>query len=184
MHCSVAVDSPVGWLTVSATEDAIVAVGWAGDAQGGEAQGEVNPLLAEARHQLEAYFERRLTRFDLPLRPGGSPFEQRVWAAMRQIPHGQTRSYGELAMEVGSAPRAIGGACGRNPIPIVIPCHRVLARNGLGGYSGGSGLATKRALLTLENAAAPALSLRAPRSNLAGVDPDSIEIAASLRSSQ
>jgi methylated-DNA-[protein]-cysteine S-methyltransferase len=184
MHCSVAVDSPVGRLTVSATEDAIVAVGWAGDAQGGKAQGEVNPLLAEARHQLEAYFDGRLSCFDLPLRPGGSPFDQRVWAAMRQIPHGQTRSYGELAMEVGSAPRAIGGACGRNPIPIVIPCHRVLARNGLGGYSGGSGLATKRALLALENAAAPALSLRAPRSNLAGVDPDSIEIAASQRSSR
>ena len=71
---------------------------------------------------------------------------------MRLIPHGQTRSYGELAMEVGSAPRAIGRACGRNPIPIIIPCHRVLARNGLGGYSGGSGLATKRRLLELERA--------------------------------
>ncbi len=71
---------------------------------------------------------------------------------MQQIPHGQTRSYGELAMEIGSAPRAIGGACGRNPIPIIIPCHRVSARNGLGGFSGGAGLPTKRWLLDLERA--------------------------------
>jgi methylated-DNA-[protein]-cysteine S-methyltransferase len=69
---------------------------------------------------------------------------------MQQIPYGQTRRYGELAMAVGSAPRAIGGACGRNPIPIVVPCHRVLASGGLGGYSGGQGLATKRALLAFE----------------------------------
>jgi methylated-DNA-[protein]-cysteine S-methyltransferase len=75
---------------------------------------------------------------------------------MQQIPYGQTRRYGELAMEVGSAPRAIGGACGRNPIPIVVPCHRVLASSGLGGYSGGLGLPTKRLLLDLEGAPARA----------------------------
>ncbi len=150
MPCSIAVDSPVGRLTITATPDAIIAIGWADDADGHEM-----PLLAEARRQLEAYFDRRLTHFDLPLSPAGSPFEQRVWAAMRQIPQGQTRCYGELAMEVGSGPRAIGRACGRNPIPIVIPCHRVLARGGLGGYSGGAGLATKQALLTLEGAAPP-----------------------------
>jgi len=147
MPSSIAIDSPVGRLTVCATEDAIIAIGW-GDAESAEP----TPLLVEARRQLEAYFDRRLSRFDLPLRPAGSPFEQRVWAEMRRIPHGQTRSYGELAMEVGSAPRAIGRACGHNPIPIVIPCHRVLARSGLGGYSGGAGLATKRALLELERA--------------------------------
>jgi methylated-DNA-[protein]-cysteine S-methyltransferase len=69
---------------------------------------------------------------------------------MQAIPYGETRSYGDLAEAVGSAPRAVGGACGRNPIPIVIPCHRVLAKTGLGGYSGEGGLATKRRLLALE----------------------------------
>jgi methylated-DNA-[protein]-cysteine S-methyltransferase len=145
MLCSVVIDSPVGRLTISATDSAVVAVGWFD-----EAQGDQTPLLAEARRQLEAYFDRRLRDFDLPLQPAGTPFDQRVWEAMRQIPHGQTRSYGELAMDVGSAPRAIGRACGRNPIPIIIPCHRVLGRNGPGGYSGGAGLPTKHRLLELE----------------------------------
>jgi methylated-DNA-[protein]-cysteine S-methyltransferase len=72
---------------------------------------------------------------------------------MRTIPYGETRCYGDLAGMIGSAPRAVGGACGRYPIPIVIPCHRVLARNGLGGYSGAGGLDTKRRLLALEAAA-------------------------------
>ena len=71
---------------------------------------------------------------------------------MQDIPYGETRSYGELAAAIGSAPRAVGGACGRNPIPIVIPCHRVLGKTGLGGYSGSGGLKTKEALLALEGA--------------------------------
>jgi methylated-DNA-[protein]-cysteine S-methyltransferase len=166
----------VGRSTISATDDAIVAIGWADTAEGEEA-----PLLVEARRQLEAYFDRRLSCFDLPLNPLGSPFEQRVWAAMRRIPYGQTRRYGELAMEVGSAPRAVGRACARNPIPIVIPCHRVLARGGIGGYSGGVGLATKRSLLTLEGAGTPVVSLQAMRSNLASPVPDSVEVAAAPR---
>lgn len=153
MLCSMAIDSPVGRLTVSATDDAIVAIAWKD-----EPFGERNALLAEAQRQLEAYFTQRLTVFDLPLMPAGSEFDNRVWQAMRQIPHGQTRSYGELAMEIGSAPRAIGGACGRNQIPIMIPCHRVLARNGLGGYSGGAGLTTKQWLLDLERTVLGALS--------------------------
>jgi methylated-DNA-[protein]-cysteine S-methyltransferase len=150
MLCALAIESPVGCLSVSATDDAIITIGW-----GDRGDVEPTPLLIEARRQLEAYFKRRLIRFDLPLRPAGSPFDKQVWEAMRQIRHGQTRSYSELAMDVGSAPRAIGGACGRNPIPIVIPCHRVLAKGGLGGYSGGAGLATKRMLLGLEGAAIP-----------------------------
>jgi methylated-DNA-[protein]-cysteine S-methyltransferase len=145
MLASIALDSPVGRLAISADGEAIIAIGWQDAPVGGE-----TPLLTEARCQLDAYFAGRLKRFDLPLRPAGSAFDQRVWAAMQQIPYGQTRRYGELAMKVGSAPRAIGGACGRNPIPIVIPCHRVLGSNGPGGYSGGEGLATKRRLLALE----------------------------------
>ena len=153
MFSSVAIDSPVGRLTISATDSAIAAIGWC-DA----AQGEENALLAEARHQLEAYFDGRLKEFDLPLQPAGTAFDQRVWKAMQQIPYGQTRSYGELAMDVGSAPRAIGRACGRNPIPIIIPCHRVLGRNGPGGYSGGTGLPTKQCLLELERGGPRGLS--------------------------
>ena len=173
MPCTIAIDSPVGRLAISATDNAIVAIGW------GEWQdGEVTPLLAEARHQLQAYFERRLTDFDLPLMPAGSAFEQLVWAAMRRIPHGQTRRYGELAMETGSAPRAVGRACGRNPIPIVIPCHRIVAHAGLGGYSGGAGLETKRSLLALEGGPAPA-PLRAKRGNRAETEPSFFGIAAS-----
>lgn len=150
---SIAIDSPVGGLTITATADAIVAIGW-----DRSAEGEETPLLAEARRQLDAYFARRLNRFDLPLDADGAPFEQRVWAAMQRIPQGQTRCYGELAMELGSGPRAVGRACGRNPIPIVIPCHRVVARGGLGGYSGGAGLPTKRLLLELERAGQTGLS--------------------------
>jgi methylated-DNA-[protein]-cysteine S-methyltransferase len=142
---SVSTDSPVGRLTIAAADEAIVAIHWAGDEH--EAP---TPLLAEALRQLEAYFAGRLTRFDLPLAPGGSAHEARVWTAMRQIPYGETRSYSDLALEIGSGPRAVGRACGRNHIPIVIPCHRVLGRSGLGGYSGGAGLPTKRALLALE----------------------------------
>ena len=153
MLCSIAIDSPVGRLTISATPEAIVSIAW-----GGGAGGEPNALLVEAKRQLEAYFAGRLREFDLPLSPAGSRFEQRVWEAMRRIPRGQTRSYGELAMEVGSAPRAIGRACGKNPIPIVIPCHRVLARGGLGGYSGGAGLPTKTWLLELEGVDPASLS--------------------------
>ena len=88
----------------------------------------------------------------LPLAPAGSPFEKRVWSAMQKIPYGETRCYGDLASDIRSAPRAVGGACGKNPIPIVIPCHRVLAKAGLGGYSGAGGLDTKQALLRLEGA--------------------------------
>lgn len=143
------IDSPVGALTITEEDGAIAAIGW-----GGERRGDRTPLLAEAARQLGAYFARSLRQFELPLAPKGSPFEKRVWAAMQQIPYGETRSYGDLAHAVQSAPRAIGGACGRNPIPIVIPCHRVLARAGLGGYSGAGGLETKSALLSLEGAAA------------------------------
>jgi methylated-DNA-[protein]-cysteine S-methyltransferase len=191
MFCSVVIDSPVGHLTVSGTSEAIVSIAWTDDPHG-----EPNALLSEARRQLEAYFAGRLTEFDLPLMITGSPFDKRVWETMRRIPYGQTRSYGELAMEVGSAPRAIGGACGRNRIPLVIPCHRVLASNGLGGFSGGAGLPTKRQLLQLEGAAAQSTSLRAhgsgqrpargqaPRSNPADTDLPSAEIAAALRASK
>jgi methylated-DNA-[protein]-cysteine S-methyltransferase len=144
---SLSIPSPIGQLTIDEAGDRIVAIRWA-DAPAGNG----NPLLAEAARQLAAYFDGRLSRFDLPLAPAGSPFEARVWAAMQAIPYGETRCYGDLASAVGSAPRAVGRACGRNPIPIVIPCHRVLAKSGLGGYSGEGGIETKQTLLALEGA--------------------------------
>ena len=144
----VSLTSPLGFLTVFEDGGAVVAVefGRAGAGRG-------SALLNEAKRQLDAYFDGRLKRFDLPLKPAGSRFQRAVWARMRAIPYGRTRTYGALAESLGSAARAVGGACGRNPIPIVIPCHRVVGGGGwLGGYSGGDGQATKRALLRLEGA--------------------------------
>ena len=107
--------------------------------------------FASAARQLEDYFAGRLTLFDLPLAPAGTEFQRRVWAGLQAIPYGQTWSYGQLAREVGkaSASRAVGLANGRNPIAVVIPCHRVVGSDGsLTGYGGG--LDRKRYLLGLE----------------------------------
>src|SRR5438105_3066247 len=99
-----------------------------------------DPVILEAARQLALYFDGRLEAFDLPLEMNGTAFQKRVWDALRQIPYGETRSYAELAAVVGSprAFRAVGAANGRNPIPIVVPCHRVIESNGgLGGFSCG-----------------------------------------------
>jgi methylated-DNA-[protein]-cysteine S-methyltransferase len=131
------------------TEDAgvIVRLTW------GVGDHDQSALLQDAARQLEAYAEGRQRDFDLPLAPAGTAFQKSVWDEMCRIPYGKTRSYGELAEILGSVPRAIGGACGANPIPIFIPCHRVVAGGGaLGGFSGGDGATSKRALLVHEGA--------------------------------
>jgi methylated-DNA-[protein]-cysteine S-methyltransferase len=111
-----------------------------------------DPLLVEAARQLRAYFDRELTEFDLPLRPQGTPFQQRVWDQLQKIGYGQTASYGEIAARLEMKPgasRAVGAANGRNPIGIVIPCHRVVGSKGLlSGYAGG--VERKQLLLGLE----------------------------------
>lgn len=110
-------------------------------------------VLREARVQLAAYFSGQLRAFDLPLAPRGSPFQLRVWRALRDVPYGTTCSYSDVARRLGnaSATRAVGAANGRNPLPIVVPCHRVIGADGsLTGYGGG--LAIKRFLLRLEGA--------------------------------
>lgn len=106
--------------------------------------------LIDAREQVLAYLDGRRRSFSLPLAPGGSDFQRQVWAALLRIPWGETRTYGELARRLGreGAARAVGTANGANPLPLLIPCHRVVAASGLGGYSGG--LALKRRLLEIE----------------------------------
>ncbi|MCO6415300.1 methylated-DNA--[protein]-cysteine S-methyltransferase [Siccirubricoccus sp. KC 17139] len=143
----ISLHTPIGELTVFEAEGSIVALDW-GRAQAGE----ITPLLQRAADQLQDYFDGLRTGFDLPLAPEGTAFRRKVWAALTRIPPGQTRSYLDIAREVGClSPRAIGQANGANPIPILIPCHRVIAHGGgIGGYSGGEGLATKRFLLALE----------------------------------
>ncbi|MBL8645239.1 MAG: methylated-DNA--[protein]-cysteine S-methyltransferase [Rhodospirillaceae bacterium] len=138
--------SPVGDLTVSEEDGAIVSVDW-----GWASANKPTPLLRKAKAQLDKYFDGKLEEFDLPLNPAGTPFQKRVWQLMLKIPYGHTKTYGDLAAKLKSSPRPVGTACGVNHLPIIIPCHRVLASNGgLGGYSGDGGLETKTALLTLE----------------------------------
>jgi methylated-DNA-[protein]-cysteine S-methyltransferase len=143
-------DSPVGRLALEADGDTVTGVRWA---SAGEKVTKVklSPVLKEAHRQLERYFARKLKRFDLPLAARGTDFQKSVWKMMREIPYGETATYGGIAMALASGPRAVGTACGRNPIPIIVPCHRVLGSSGReGGFSGGQGLPTKRKLLALE----------------------------------
>ena len=138
--------SPVGDITVSEENGNLISLAW-----GWGMEQTKTPLLKKAKKQLEAYFDGSLKKFTLPLNPAGTPFAHLVGAEMRRIPYGKTLSYSELAFLVENHPRAIGQVCANNPIPIIIPCHRVLgAKDTLGGYSGEGGLVTKCALLALE----------------------------------
>ncbi|MDQ1536444.1 MAG: methylated-DNA-[protein]-cysteine S-methyltransferase [Actinomycetota bacterium] len=159
MNSRTVIDSAVGILTLVADDGAIVGLYMNAqrhrpdDLALGETdqQGRVAEPFKAAADQLDAYFAGTLTRFTLPLAPRGSDFQQRVWAALQDIPYGETESYGELAERIGSpgAARAVGLANGRNPIGIVIPCHRVVGSQGnLTGYGGG--LERKKQLLDLE----------------------------------
>ena len=144
------VDSPVGRLALQAEGETLTGVRWAGAGERAR-NDKPSPVLKEARRQLERYFAGKLKAFDLPLAARGTDFQKSVWKMMREIPYGGTATYGGMAMALGSGPRAVGMACGRNPIPIIVPCHRVLGSGGKeGGFSGGQGLPTKRKLLALE----------------------------------
>jgi methylated-DNA-[protein]-cysteine S-methyltransferase len=149
--------SPVGDLSVSEEDGAIVSVDWGWGSQQSETR-----LLRRARDQLHKYFDQELLEFDLPLAPAGSIYQQRVWRALQAIPFGATRTYLDIARAAGGSPRSVGQASGNNPIPILIPCHRVVATTHIGGYSGGDGLDTKRWLLALEAHAQPLLQPIAP----------------------
>ena len=152
---SCCIETPIGPLTVAADEQAVRAVRFGADGASGAAMpgvsGPLPAVLQQAVEELTAYFAGRLTDFTVPVAPQGTPFQQRVWAALQQIPYGETRSYRQLAEAVGQpkACRAVGMANHRNPIPILIPCHRVVGADGsLTGYGGG--LEIKSRLLRLE----------------------------------
>ncbi len=152
-------DTHVGRLKLVASAKGLAAILWQDDNParvrlGHLAEQPGHPVLAEAGRQLADYFAGRRKAFDLPLDMKGTPFQQDVWAALRTIPFGQTRSYGEIARQIGrpKAVRAVGAANGRNPVSIVTPCHRVIGSGGaLTGFAGG--LAVKERLLALERGA-------------------------------
>lgn len=137
--------TPVGGLAVTEENGQITRVFWTDKTHTG-----TSPVLERALAQIGAYFNGDLTEFDLPLAPLDDPFRAKVRAAMLAIPHGETRSYGEIAKDLGTYGQPVGAACASNPIPVIVPCHRVLSAEGLGGFSGGEGIETKIALLRHE----------------------------------
>ncbi|MGJ8544488.1 MAG: methylated-DNA--[protein]-cysteine S-methyltransferase [Sulfitobacter sp.] len=142
------IDTQFGRLTLTEVDGAITALSW-----GGPMHEDRSDLLDEAARQLAAYDAGALQDFDLPLHVAGSSFQRDVCKAIAAIPFGDTRTYGQIAKELGAPAQAIGSACGGNPIPIIIPCHRVMGAKGLTGFSGAGGVETKVALLRHEGAA-------------------------------
>lgn len=144
------IDSPIGGLRIHASAGLITAIEFGAEVRGARRPDE---LLDRAEHQLGEYFARGRTEFDLPLAHDGSEFQQKVWGELARIPYGETTTYGEIARRLGydnTVSRAVGSANGSNPIPIVVPCHRVVGANGtLTGYAGG--VERKQILLDLEN---------------------------------
>jgi len=148
-------DTPIGQLRLLSNGEKLLRIEFEGQ-HGSDGVRRADPVLEAARRQLREYFAGRRKRFELPLAVQGTDFQRRVWKSLRQIPFGELRSYRDIADAIGNrkAVRAVGGANGRNPVPIVVPCHRVIG--GDGGLTGfGGGLATKRALLDLEGALSP-----------------------------
>ncbi len=142
-------NSPIGPLAIRTRGEAITALDWVTT----ETSPATTPLQEKSLRQLAAYFAGDLQAFDLPLAPDGTPHQKKVWAEMSKIPFGDLRTYGDLAKSIGSGAQAVGTACGKNPIPIIVPCHRIIAAGGgIGGYSGRGGVATKQFLLALEGA--------------------------------
>jgi methylated-DNA-[protein]-cysteine S-methyltransferase len=148
-------ETPIGRLVLESDGDVLIGIWLPTEARAPRASGQdAPPVLKETATQLDEYFARERTEFDLPMELDGTAFQKEVWRELSRIPYGETISYGELARRVGrpKGPRAVGQANGKNPIPIIVPCHRVLASNGIGGYGGG--LTCKRALLALEGVSA------------------------------
>ena len=146
------VESPVGRLELVASEDGLRSLHWT-DADRAPDEAVDHPVLDAAESQLGEYFAGERTEFDVPLDLIGTPFQVKAWRALAEIPYGETVSYGQQAEHIGHprAFRAVGSANGKNPVAIILPCHRVInSDGGLGGFGGGDGLPTKRRLLDLE----------------------------------
>ena len=147
-------DTPIGLLQLFSNGTALTCIDWPHEKVAHAHAVELeDAVLIEAKRQLTQYFEGAREQFDIPLEAGGTDFQREVWESLRRIPYGEQRSYGDIARDIGrpKAVRAVGAANGRNPIPIIVPCHRVIGSNGtLTGFAGG--LALKRELLALEGA--------------------------------
>jgi methylated-DNA-[protein]-cysteine S-methyltransferase len=153
------IESPVGKLNLVTSANALIAIHWSSEAANflsveRQSVPGYHPILTEVERQLSEYFAGKRTEFKLPLEPRGTDFQKKVWNSLRTIPFGETKSYGEIASAIGSprACRAVGAANGKNPLPIIIPCHRVIGASGaLVGFAGG--LEIKAKLLSLERQA-------------------------------
>ncbi|UUX47940.1 methylated-DNA--[protein]-cysteine S-methyltransferase [Nisaea acidiphila] len=146
--------SPIGRIHLTEENGFITRLTWVSrETSGDYSDSETSPVLLEAERQIHAYFDKNLKNFELPLAyDRGSAFEQSVWDAMKEIPFGKVLTYGDIAERIGGVARAVGGACGANPIPLIIPCHRVVGSDGkLTGFSGDGGIATKQRLLDHES---------------------------------
>jgi methylated-DNA-[protein]-cysteine S-methyltransferase len=143
-----AVATPIGLVVISGDDERLTGIRFVREGVAGPGEGRA---VREAAEQVAAWFEGRLTRFDLPLAPATTPRGKVLRDAIGAIGHGETASYGELAARIGSSARAVGQACARNPFPLVVPCHRVVQAGGaLGPYSAGDGPTTKAWLLAAE----------------------------------
>ena len=154
MTFTMPMDTPIGRLVLESDDDVLIGIWLPNDGRKARSGGhDAPPILKDTATQLEEYFAGERTEFDVDMELDGTTFQKEVWTELGRIPYGETITYGELARRVGrpNGPRAVGQANGKNPVPIIVPCHRVVASNGIGGYGGG--LRVKRALLALEGAA-------------------------------
>ena len=149
---SMYISTPIGKIKVTTDADTVIAVDFDQPATQ-RSTAPTTSLQRKIKQQIDKYFHHQQTQFDLPLQPHGTAYQQRVWRKLTEIPFGQVTTYGELAKILSSSPRAVGNACRANPIPLLIPCHRVVAQQGIGGYAGktaGKQILTKRKLLAHE----------------------------------
>jgi len=151
------VETPIGMVDVVTAENRVVNVHFASTESNLTLIGGSDPFQQQVQRQLLDYFQRPISLSEIPRQPEGTPFQQRVWQALCEIPLGEVVSYGELARQLGTSPRAVGGACRANPTPLIVPCHRVISVTGIGGFSGqwrqGEKVDIKRWLLRHEGVA-------------------------------
>ena len=147
------VPTPVGDISVYIRNEKVVQVDYASRTRATSKK--LSPCAARIKKQIQSYFQSAAHKFDLPLETDGTDFQKRVWRLLRTIPTGKTLTYGEIAKRLHTSPRAVGNACRTNPVPLIVPCHRVVAKEGIGGFGGkteGANISRKRWLLNHEGA--------------------------------